>query len=153
MSVLLGLSTLGILPGHVPFAAAAGVTSTDYYPPAGSDPWGTAFDSSGHVWVALPGCDPSPTCSTSTPPGRIAEFDPTTKSWITDFQLPSGYGQALFLTFDKSGNLWFPMPMTNTLGMYNVTTQTFQQWTVPTSASGPWGVAADSLGNIWFTEH
>ena len=90
MSVLLGLSTLGILPGHVPFAAAAGVTSTDYYPPAGSDPWGTAFDSSGHVWVALPGCDPSPTCSTSTPPGRIAEFDPTTKSWITDFQLPSG---------------------------------------------------------------
>jgi len=152
-SVLLGLSTLGILPSHAKHALAAGVTSTDYYPPGGTDPWGTAFDSSGNVWLALPGCDPSPYCSSNTAPGRIAEFNPRTTSWLNDYQLPSGYGQPLFLTFDHSGNLWFPMPMTNTLGMFNVTTQTFQEWPVPTAASGPWGVAADSLGNIWFTEH
>ncbi len=128
------------------------VTASDFYVPSGSDPWGTAFDSSGRVWVALPGCDPAPICNSTTPPGKIAVFDPNTSSWGV-YALPSGYAQPLFLAFDHQGMLWFPMPMSNSIGMFNPNTQTFQQWTVPTPGAGPWGVAVDSQGKVWFTEH
>jgi streptogramin lyase len=43
--------------------------------------------------------------------------------------------------------------MTNTLGMLDPSTGTFQQWVVPSAGSGPWGVAVDHQGYIWFTEH
>src|SRR5438105_8209445 len=72
-------------------AQTASVTSTDYYLSSGSDPWGTAFDSSGRVWVAAPGCDPSPMCNNSTPPGKIGVFNPATSNWSTTYTLPSGY--------------------------------------------------------------
>ena len=132
---------------------AAGVTSTDYYLPNGTDPWGTAFDSSGNVWVAAPGCDPSPMCSNTTPPGKIDVFNPAASGWPNTYTLPSGYAQPLFLAFDAQGNVWFPLPMGNSIGMFNPGTQTFQQWTVPTPSAGPWGVAIDHNGNVWFTEH
>ncbi len=134
-------------------AKAADVTATDYWLNGGYDPWGVTFDSASNVWVAVPSCDPSPTCSTSTPPGKIEEFNPTYSSWIATYQLPSGYGQALFLAFDAQGNLWFPMPMSNSLGMLNPHTQAFQQFSVPTANAGPWDLAIDHNGNIWFTEH
>jgi len=134
-------------------SSLASPTSAEFSINGGSDPWGTAFDSSGNVWVAVPQCDPSPTCASTTPPGKIDVFNPNTKSWQTPIQLPSGFGQALFLAFDQQGRVWFPMPMTSSLGMYNPSTKTFSQWTVPTLGSGPWGVAVDSLGTVWFTEH
>jgi len=151
-STLFALSSFGVSLTHAKGTKRATLISSDYTVPAGSDPWGTASDSKGNLWVAIPGCDPSPYCSTSTPPGRIAEFNPTSKSWIANYQFPSGYGQALFLTF-KGSNLWFAMPMTNAIGMFNTSKHTYQKWTVPTASSGPWDVASDTLGNIWFTEH
>ena len=132
---------------------AAGLTSTDYYLSNGSDPWGTAFDSSGRVWVAAPDCDPSPMCSSTTPPGKIDVFNPATSSWPNTYTLPSGYAQPLFLAFDAQGNVWFSLPMGNSIGMLNPSNKTFQQWTVPTPSAGPWGIAIDQNGNIWFTEH
>lgn len=129
------------------------VTITDYTVPSGSDPWGTSFDSSGNVWVAVPGCDAFAECSPGSPPGKIEVFNPSLSSWTTSYQLPSGYAQAFFLAFDKAGRIWFPMPMNNALGMYNPNLQTFNEYTVPTPASGPWDVAIDHNGKIWFTEH
>src|SRR6266446_9198366 len=99
-------------------AYASSLTSTDYQVPSGKDPWGTAFDTNGNVWVALPGCDPSPDCGSSTPPGKIEVFNPSTSSWIATYNLPAGYGQPLFLAFDASGNVWFPMFHINALGEY-----------------------------------
>src|SRR5438128_1552417 len=116
-SVALVLGGIGVSLPPIFITHAAGVSSTDYYPPGGSDPWGTTFDSQGNVWLALPGCDPSPTCSSSTPPGKIAVFNPSASGWPTNYTLPSGYGQALFLAIDGKGNVWFPMPMTNSIGM------------------------------------
>jgi streptogramin lyase len=139
--------------GLTSFAQSPGVTATDYYIASGQEPWGTTFDSKGNVWVAVPGCDPSPMCSTSTPPGKIEVFNPSTTSWIATYQLPAGFGQPLFVQFDASGNLWFAMPMSNSIGMLNPQTDTFQQFAVPTAGSGPWGLAIDHNGNIWFTEH
>src|SRR5437588_6750563 len=138
---------------HSIFAQSNGVTVTDFYIPSGQEPWGTAIDGSGNVWVAIPGCDPAPTCNSSTPPGKIAEYNTANSNWITTYQLPPGFAQPLFLAFDAQGNLWFPMPMANSIGMLNLHTSTFQQWPVPTASSGPWDIAIDHNGMIWFTEH
>jgi streptogramin lyase len=135
------------------FAQSPGVTVTDFSINGGQEPWGTTFDNKGNVWVAVPGCDPAPTCSATTPPGKIEEYNPSTSSWIATYQLPSGYAQPLFLAFDAQGNLWFPMPMSNSIGMLNPQSQTFQQFPVPTSSAGPWDIAVDHNGKIWFTEH
>src|SRR5260370_41405583 len=135
------------------FAQSSGVTVTDFWINGGQEPWGVTFDSKGNVWVAVPGCDPSPTCSTTTPPGEIEEYNPAASSWIATYQLPSGYAQPLFLAFDDQGNLWFPMPMANSIGMLNLSSNTFQQWAVPTASAGPWDVAIDQNGKVWFTEH
>ncbi len=129
------------------------VQSKAYQVPIGADIWGTTTNKLHNVWVALPGCDPSPTCSGGTPPGKIAVFNPRTSKWIQRISLPSGYAQPLFLKFDKQGRLWFPLPMSNSIGMYNPSTKKFQQWTVPTADSGPWDLTIDAQGNIWFTEH
>lgn len=138
---------------HAQKNSATSVTATDFYTASGSYPWGTAFDSKGRVWLALPGCDPSPQCKSGTPPGKIDVYDPSTGHWPASYSLPSGYGQPLFLAFDKNGVLWFAMPMTNSIGMFNPATNTFQSWNVPTYSSGPWGIAVDSKGIVWFTEH
>src|SRR5438105_54598 len=69
-------------------APSSGISSVTDYSTPGGNPWGTAFDAAGRVWVALPGCDPSPKCSTSTPPGKLALFDQNTKSWATTVSLP-----------------------------------------------------------------
>jgi streptogramin lyase len=140
----------GIRAGH---AQSSGVTVTDFWLNGGQEPWGVNFDSKGNVWVAVPGCDPSPTCSNTAPPGKIEVYNPAASSWIATYQLPAGFAQPLFLAFDASGNVWFAMPMSNSIGMLNPQTNTFQQFPVPTAASGPWDLTIDHNGNIWFTEH
>lgn len=151
MSVAFALQLVG--KGPRPGFAQSSLAVTDFYVPAGQDPWGTTFDSHGNLWVAVPGCDPSPTCSNTTPPGKIAEYNPAASSWAATYQLPAGFAQALFLAFDAQGNLWFPLPMANSLGMLNLKNNTYQQWVVPTPSSGPWDIAIDHNGKIWFTEH
>jgi virginiamycin B lyase len=146
---------VSLVAARVPLASAAGsgISSfTDYSTP-GRFPWGTAFDASGRVWVALPGCDPSPSCPSSTPPGKLALFNPTTSTWTTVVSLPSGYGQPLFLAIDGTGEVWFTMPVTNAVGVYDPVNATVRQWAVPTASAGPWGLAIDSGGKVWFTEH
>jgi streptogramin lyase len=128
------------------------MNATDYYTP-GQNPWGTAFDSSGRVWVALPGCDFAPSCPNTTPPGKIALFDPVSHFWPITVSLPAGYGQPAFVALDHSGNVWFTMPVTNTIAVYNPNANTISSWTIPTAGAGPWDLAIDSKGIIWFTEH
>ena len=152
MSLVLAFTIFGTGIQHS-FAQSPGVNVTDFWINGGQEPWGITFDSNGNVWVAVPGCDPSPTCSASTPPGKIEEYHPASSSWIATYQLPAGYAQPLFLAFDSQGNLWFPMPVANSIGMLNPNTRTFQQIPVPTPGSGPWDIAIDHMGHIWFTEH
>src|SRR5712692_9689811 len=144
------MSGKGVRVGH---AQSSGVTVTDFWLNGGQEPWGVSFDSKGNVWVAVPGCDPSPTCSNTTPPGKIEEYNPAASSWIATYQIPAGFAQPLFLAFDASGNVWFAMPMTNSIGMLNPQTNTYQQFPVPTAASCPLDITIDHNGNIWFTEH
>jgi streptogramin lyase len=142
---LIAIAACGFLLGSCIFVR-------DYAVP-GADPWGTAFDGSGRVWVAMPGCDPSPTCSSSTPPGKLALFDPRTSAWITVVSLPQGFGQPLFVSVNRGGKVWFTMPATNTIGRYDPVSTSVTQWAIPTPSSGPWDLAIDGNGKVWFTEH
>ncbi len=153
--LMVGTLLASLQPSHTLVARAQSYTSSiaEFSVPTGSNPWGTTIDAQGAIWVALPGCDPNPQCAPGTPPGKLAVFDSTTRNWIKTISLPAQYGQALFLAFDRSGNLWFPMPTTNTLGRYNPGTNTFSQWTIPTPDASPWDVAVDGHGMIWLTEH
>jgi len=45
------------------------------------------------------------------------------------------------------------MPVTNSIGLYDPASTTISQWAVPTGGAGPWDIAIDSKGIIWFTEH
>jgi hypothetical protein len=134
-------------------SAASGVGSVTEYATSGGNPWGTTFDSSGRVWVAMPGCDLAPSCPSSTPPGKLGLFDPGSHSWVTTVSLPKGYGQPLFVAVDQNGKVWFTMPVTNAIGRYDPSTKGVSQWAVPTASSGPWDLTIDSKGTIWFTEH
>ena len=155
LAMFIGSAILALgMVGHGLYAAHAnGITTQDFYIPGSNNPWGTTFDSKGNVWLAIPGCDPAPTCNSTTPPGEIAEFNPSSSSWINTYKLPPGYAQPLFLAFDSQGRLWFPLPMGNSIGMFDPSKNTFQQWAVPTANAGPWGVTIDKNGKVWFTEH
>nr|HET6901038.1 hypothetical protein [Ktedonobacteraceae bacterium] len=168
-TVFCSITTLAILVASIVFSAAfashpqqasakepakrVAPKTIEYPVTSGSDPWGNAVDKSGNVWVALPGCDLSPMCPQGSFPGKINEFNPTTSTWTASYTLPTGYAQPLFLAFDKLGQLWFTMPMNNSIGEFNPSTHVFQKWGVLTANSGPWDVAIDGNGMIWFTEH
>jgi len=54
-------------------------------------PWGVAFDKSGHVWVAEPGCLPQPVCSPVVS-GSIGEFNTSDDSKVQEYSsAPSTY--------------------------------------------------------------
>jgi streptogramin lyase len=150
-STLLAVGSL--IGAPVQPSLASGVSGVTDYAVPGSYPWGTAFDSGGRVWVALPGCDLAPSCPSSTPPGGLALFDPTMHNWATVVSLPAGYGQPVFVAVDHAGKVWFTMPVTNAIGQYDPVSTTVAQWPVPTPAAGPWGIAIDSNGKVWFSEH
>ena len=136
-----------------PSAVATAPLTVTNFPVPGSFPWGTAFDGRGRVWVALPGCDLAPSCPASTPPGKLALFDPPTHTFVKVVTLPPGYGQPLFVAVGGEGRVWFTMPVTNAIGVYDPWSGTVAQWPVPTPTAGPWDLALDWSGKVWFTEH
>jgi len=148
-AVAFGFAQTGI--SHAQSSTAKNIT--DYRIPSGSMPWGITFDSAGNVWVAAPGCDLTPRCSAGVAPGKLDAFSSSQNKWVKSVSLPGNYGQPLFVAVDRSGLVWFSMPMTNTIGAYNPARNSFKQWSLPTSSSGPWGIAVDKTGNVWVAEH
>jgi streptogramin lyase len=115
-------------------------------------PWGIAFDGGGNLWFAEVGCDPTPICPTGQQPGQIgliraggvsAEF----------FALPNIPGnQPRFVAIDQAGYIWFTTPGNDSIGRFDPSTATFQQWHV-TPGSGPWHLAFAPDGKLWYTQH
>src|ERR1700730_8493069 len=96
VSIALSMTLLGT------FAAfAAGVKET----PTKANPWGLAFDNTGHVWVAEPGCDAEPNCLT-TFQSYIGEYNRSNESLVKNYFEPSGYSSPVFLAI-QSGKIWF----------------------------------------------
>jgi virginiamycin B lyase len=121
-------------------------------------PWGLAFDTSGHVWVAEPQCDADvntiPICS-NTIPGGILEYTrqgfSNSSQPLQKFQVPQGYSSPFFLAFDTAGDLWFTEPVTNAIGELD-TSNNWHQWKVPTNNASPFDLTFDQYGHLWFTE-
>jgi len=145
-------------------AAHADPTLLETYVPAinssysAIDPWGLAFDTSGHVWVAEPQCDVNvsavPICSHTITSGMLEYSKQGFSNGAQPLQKlsePQGYSSPFFLAFDSSGNLWFTEPVTNAIGEYD-TTNNWHQWTVPTSGASPLDLTIDQYGHVWFTE-
>jgi streptogramin lyase len=116
-----------------------------------SNPWGIAIDSLHQiVWVAEPGCEPKPTCSTKVP-GIIGEYDLLDGSSVQDFQEPPGYTRPVFVAIDANGNVWFTEPNSDAIGELDPQNMTWNQWSV-LRGSAPFDLTFDKNGNLWFTE-
>lgn len=142
-SIILGMSLLGTFS-----AFAAGTKET----PTQANPWAVAFDKSGHVWVAEPGCDAEPNCLT-TFPSYIAEYTRSNEALVKNYLQPQGYSSPVFLALDKNSNIWFTEPTTNSIGeLIHGSTPQWKQWKVPTASANPYDLVFDRNGNIWFSE-
>ncbi|GAC1392717.1 MAG: hypothetical protein NVSMB38_17220 [Ktedonobacteraceae bacterium] len=135
---------------------AAGTVKEINAPSGGADPWGIAFDGTGNEWIAEPGCDPTPVCSSHNV-GSIARVNRSSFNGASNYTEPSGYTSPVFLATDSSGNIWFTEPMSNAIGELSPNTSNpgnskWQQWTVPTASATPFDLAFDAHGNLWFTE-
>src|SRR6266487_1251218 len=115
-------------------------------------PWGVAFDNTGNVWVAEPGCDMAPVCGPQV--GSIAQYNRQGFTLVHNFTEPSGYSSPLFVKVDSGGHIWFTEPDTHAIGELTVTngTPSWQQWSVPTANAEPYDLTIDHAGHIWFTE-
>ena len=118
-----------------------------------STPWGVSIDANGNVWVAEPGCDPTPTCNAQLSPG-IAQFNRQSFSLTQNYTEPAGFSSPLFLAVDSNGNIWFTEPSTNAIGELTVNNgnATWNQFVVPTANAAPYDLTFDQAGNLWFTE-
>src|SRR5258708_37582741 len=77
-------------------ARAAGVIET----PTQATPWAVAFDKSSHVWVAEPGCDAEPNCTT-TLPSHIGDIEMTKHIHVQNIEEHTGIVHLLVLDDDK----------------------------------------------------
>jgi virginiamycin B lyase len=146
LAALIGSIVIGA--GVMVAAHATGVTQA----PTQTNPWGVVKDSKGHVWVAEPGCDASPTCPNAFP-SVIGKYS-STDTLLKNYTEPAGYSSPVFLALDASGNIWFTEPTTNAIGeLIPGSTPTWHQWTVPTANAVPYDLVFDKNGNLWFTEY
>ncbi|HEY6284155.1 MAG TPA: hypothetical protein VIX20_00710 [Ktedonobacteraceae bacterium] len=114
-------------------------------------PWGIAIDyKHGFVWVAEPGCTPSPKCPTIMQ-GDLSQYALSDSNFIANFNEPSGYSSPLFAAVDREGNVWFTQPTTDALGEYDPLDNSWHQWYLK-QGSSPFDLTFDSNGNLWFTE-
>lgn len=121
--------------------------------PTQTNPWGLALDNQGHIWVAEPGCNASPSCQNAFPT-YIGEYQLSNGSLIKNYAEPSNFSSPVFLVKDNKGRFWFTETNSNAIGMLlpGTTTPTWKQWQVPTAKSNPYDLTLDANGNIWFSE-
>ena len=126
--------------------------AADFSTPFG-DPWGTAIDGSGNVWVAMPGCDLGPTCASGTFPGKIGEFNPATHQF-KEIATTASNSQPYGITVDRANNVWFTEnnPNVAKIGEYTASGH-LEEYTIrngSTSGLTPHLIVIDGSGNpVW----
>src|SRR5262249_5434914 len=83
---------------------------------------GTVVDGGGHIWVAEPNCNPSPTCA-NPPNGAIEEFNLIggLPHLLHTYQPPTNSNPTFnptFLQVDVAGHVWFTDPTNNDIGEF-----------------------------------
>ena len=156
--IIVLIAAIATLLAVVPIRTFASMGSTTFASsvietPTQATPWGVAFDKSGHIWVAEPGCDPGPICQSAFP-SYIGEYNTANGTLVQNYLQPSGFSSPLFVAVDSTGHIWFTEPNSNAIGRLTPgSTPGWKQWTIPTASAIPYDLVVDKHDNIWFTEH
>ena len=136
---------------EVPVSTSRSVSIVESHASTTALPWAIALDvPHGYVWVAEPGCEPLPTC-TSAFPSTIGQYAFSDGAFIQDYTEPKGYTSPLFVVVDAAGHLWFTQPTSDAIGEFDPVHNVWNQWSVKKN-SQPYDLALDTRGNLWFTE-
>ena len=108
-------------------------------PSASASPFGIVLGPDKAVWF------------TETASGKIGRITPA--GAFSEFALPSGTAPVT-IAKSKSGRLWFTATGSAGQGIVGSisTAGVVKLYDTPTAASGPFGIASGSDGNMWFTE-
>jgi len=113
-------------------------TITEYSQPSAVSITGISVAPNGDIWMAEHGSS------------RISKFDPKISS-SSPVPLTNLSGLPWALEVDPQGNVWF-VEHAGKIGFYDVRSDSFQEFTIPTSDSGPRNLSLDQFGNVWFGE-
>ena len=102
-------------------------------------PYGIGMDSKGHPWVALLGTN------------GLATIDPGTLE-LEVIYLPREDARLRRLAITRDDVIWYTDYTQGYIGNYNPETGAFKEWKTPSKRSGPYAMAADNLGRVWFVE-
>ena len=102
-------------------------------------PYGIKLDSKGHPWVALLGTN------------GLATIDPETME-LKVVYLPREDARLRRLDITSDDMVWYSDYTQGYFGRYNPETGEFTEWKTPSERSGPYALAADDRGRIWFVE-
>jgi len=109
----------------------------------GTEPNAIAVDAHGNVWFALWNLS------------SIAELIPANNT-IHEYRVP-GLQEGSMITWsidvDSSrGIVWFPELTSNSIWAFNMSSDKFIQYKLPTANAFPFGLTIDSNHDVWFTE-
>ncbi len=146
-----GIPYKGHRSGEVPLSTSRSLALGNVQVSTTNLPWGIALDPShGYVWVAEPGCEPLPACTTAFS-STIGQYAYSDGAFIRDYVEPKGYTGPLFVVADPAGDLWFTQPTSDAIGEFDPINNMWHQWSVKKN-SNPYDLVLDAQGNLWFTE-
>jgi streptogramin lyase len=120
--------------------------------PTQFNPWGIAIDQAkGFVWVAEPGCEMQPICTFKDTTGVLGQYAQADGNLITEYALPKGYSNPLFVAVAPDHRVWFTQPNTDAIGIFDPLTWSWRKIDVR-KGSAPYHLIFDNKGNLWFTE-
>lgn len=102
-------------------------------------PYGIEMDSKGNPWVALLGANALATVNPITMQARLV-------------YLPRENARLRRLAITHDDAVWYTDYNMGYIGRYDPESGEFQEWKAPSEQSGPYAMAADSLGRVWFVE-
>lgn len=103
-------------------------------------PYGIKLDADGNAWVALLGTN------------QLARVDVNDFS-LEEIDLPRSEARPRRIAITDGHDIWYVDYNQGYLGRYNANSQTFSEWRAPgKDKSGPYAVAADRYGRVWFVE-
>lgn len=105
----------------------------------GARPYGIKMDSKGRPWIALLGTH------------GLATIDPATRELKVAY-LPRKAARLRRLAITRDDIVWYTDYSEGYFGSYYPQTGEFKEWKTPSEKSGPYAMAADKQGRIWFVE-
>jgi streptogramin lyase len=81
---------------------------------------------------------------------RPAIPDPVLQATFREYATPSK-GRPLSIIVDSEDNAWFDQGNINKIGRFNIRTETFQEYPIPTPKAGPHTLAVGQDGRVWIT--